>query len=303
MRAWCARRPPPPSRSKAAADERSLGHGQDSRDAGSTSWAKTAGNRSTATVRSTPPGTGVGTRRWRGPTRRTASRSSPRRLALVGHETGEVDEARHVVGGAGHGGDRAAVGVTDEHDRGLGSWRGPRRQVGGVAVERAVRYGGRHDADPVVKQVRDDSAEAGGIGEGAVHENDSGLGHGGLPGRRRREANLTSKVWTICVRRTRAAFSRNPVAPGAVASRASTVAAPGDADRRLPASPFGQRSRMGTLVFNMHADGSRPGTPAGPRSPAGMAGRRRAGHRSASAGVPPGAAARQGSDGPRACRS
>ena len=72
--------------------------------------------------RGTCPGPGTGSRPWAAGSAAAARRLGIRhegvdRLVLVRRERADVDQGRHVRVSAGFADDRAAVGVSDEHDR------------------------------------------------------------------------------------------------------------------------------------------------------------------------------------------
>ncbi len=98
------------------------------------------------------------------------------RLALVGRERGDVDEADDVVDlRHGVGDDRAAVGVADgEHlARDLRDRAG---DVGGVDGQAAQRVDDRADLDARGEQPLGDGGPGAGVGERAVDEDDGGGG-------------------------------------------------------------------------------------------------------------------------------
>jgi hypothetical protein len=101
-------------------------------------------------------------------------------LALVRGEAGDVDESLDIaVAAGGVGDDRAAVGVSGEHDGPFDAGEQVRNR-GGVAGEGAQRVGGGDDAMTGGVEPSDDAVPARGAGESAVDENDGGL-HGDVP--------------------------------------------------------------------------------------------------------------------------
>src|SRR5690606_41510333 len=71
--------------------------------------------------------------------------------------------------------------VPDEHDRSAEGGDDV-AHIGGVSREAAQRVGDGDGGDAVTLQACDDAVPGGGLGEGAVHEDDGGLlrGHGCL---------------------------------------------------------------------------------------------------------------------------
>jgi hypothetical protein len=101
-------------------------------------------------------------------------------LALVRGEARDVDESLDIaVAARGVGDDRAAVGVPGENDRALDAVEQVRDR-GGVAGEGAQRVPRGDDAVTGGVEPSDDAVPAGGLGEGAVDEDDGGL-HGAVP--------------------------------------------------------------------------------------------------------------------------
>jgi hypothetical protein len=91
-------------------------------------------------------------------------------LALVGSETGDVDEADDVVGRAGRGDDGAAVGVTDQQNRPVDL---PYHSPGVLTVAAAqTPQRVRRSEDPQVfgEESVVQTAEAGCISERTVHQ-------------------------------------------------------------------------------------------------------------------------------------
>src|SRR5690606_30189455 len=99
-------------------------------------------------------------------------RQLERRLLVLGGERGDVHETddRVVVRG-GLGDHDPAVGVPDEQD-GPSDRPDDVADVGGVAGDAAQRVGHGDDVEVLLLQLLDDAVPAGGLGEGAVDEDD-----------------------------------------------------------------------------------------------------------------------------------
>jgi hypothetical protein len=108
-------------------------------------------------------------------------------LAHLRGEGGDVDQPDDVIGvGGGVGDHGAAVGVADGNDR-AGDLRNRAGDIRRVVGDTAQRVGGGDDRDAGGEEALDDAVPTGGVGEGAVDEDDGrggaggggGVGHGG----------------------------------------------------------------------------------------------------------------------------
>ena len=103
----------------------------------------------------------------------------------IGRVGGDVDERLDVrVAGRGVGDHDAAVGVADEHDR-AADLAQDALDVGRVGGDAAQRVGRADDLVALVLEALLDAVPAGGVGEGAVDEDDGRLGGLGGGGQRR----------------------------------------------------------------------------------------------------------------------
>ena len=116
----------------------------------------------------------------------------------VGREGGDVDQRLDVrVAGRGVGDHDAAVGVADEHDR-AADRRQEAPEVGRVGGDAAQRVGGRDDLVAAVLELVDDAVPAGGVGEGAVDEDDGRLARLAVAGAAARAAKASARIATRC---------------------------------------------------------------------------------------------------------
>src|SRR5262249_42512955 len=98
-------------------------------------------------------------------------------LALVRSKARYVDETDHVVGRAGGGDDRPAVGVTDEQDRSVDLVDHPLEGVAVAAGQSAQRIRRRDHRHVFAEQLVVQTAKAGCVSERAVDENNGGISH------------------------------------------------------------------------------------------------------------------------------
>jgi hypothetical protein len=100
-------------------------------------------------------------------------------LAHLRGEGGDVDQPDDVIGvGGGVGDHGAAVGVADGNDR-AGDLRNRAGDIRRVVGDTAQRVGGGDDRDAGGEEALDDAVPTGGVGEGAVDEDDGRGGAGG----------------------------------------------------------------------------------------------------------------------------